>query len=98
MSFHSHMSRTHGIRAELSCVGGTQRANCGREFWATSRLKEHVRQSKACLACYVSADLGTSTACEQVGDHKQRAWKPPIKGEGPQPFCASLDPIMHARS
>ena len=49
-NLHSHMSRKHGIRAELSCVGGTQCAKFGREFWATSRLKDHVRQGNSCLA------------------------------------------------
>ena len=93
-NLHSHMSRRHGIRAELSCVGGSQCAKCGLEFWTTHRLKEHVRHSRPCFACYVSADLGPSAELEQVGCCRQRAWKSPTKVAGPQKFWASLTPVI----
>ena len=80
-----HMAKTHGVRSELAVIGGSACAVCGRDFWTTPRLVEHVRHSATCRAVYTQADLDIAMPHERVGDRNARAWQ--------QRAAARMDPL-----
>ena len=84
----SHLSKCHQAPALASFACGTSCQVCMRQFWATSRLRQHLRSSPTCAAVYAGADLEPEAA---VCDNEDvRA--PPTKLVGPQPWWAVLRP------
>ena len=54
-----HLARRHGVDAAATQVAhGTRCEVCGVEFWATDRLRVHLRKNRGCLLVY---DHGRAT-------------------------------------
>ena len=90
----AHQSTVHGVKSHVSVASGSVCNVCGTEWWTTFRLREHLRRSPACLACYQHADLDAPAAFETTGNRAQRAWRPPMQVQGPVPWWATLRPEL----
>ncbi|OLP93802.1 hypothetical protein AK812_SmicGene24245 [Symbiodinium microadriaticum] len=84
----SHLSKCHRAPALASFACGTSCQVCMKQFWATSRLRQHLRSSTTCAAVYAGADLEPEDAV--CANEDVRA--PPTKLVGPQPWWAVLRP------
>ena len=86
----AHEANRHGLRApSTAAVFGTRCERCACEYWSSERLRRHLSGSPECLNVYLNSDV-----CEPVGkrDRRDRAWRPVVRTEGPQPFWATLAP------
>ncbi|CAE7779683.1 unnamed protein product [Symbiodinium sp. CCMP2592] len=83
----AHVRKVHGVAAPQRVAMGTACLCCGKEFWATSRLREHFRTAITCRTVYEHADLDTIPD-EQIGTTQH----PVVPFTGPRPFWATLRP------
>ena len=88
----SHQASRHGVKLVCDAVSGSACPVCRQEWWTTFRLKEHLRRAPQCRAAWNEADLPTACSFEQTGTRADKAWRPPVVIEGPQPFWATLNP------
>ena len=87
----AHMQKVHGSRATASVhARGTACQACGKEFWSTERLRDHLRHQARCLSTHAEADL------PEAADHERRCratrYLPATALVGPRPFWATLTP------
>ncbi|CAE7837407.1 unnamed protein product [Symbiodinium sp. CCMP2592] len=83
----AHVRKVHGVAAPQRVAMGTACLCCGKEFWATSRLREHFRTATTCRTVYEHADLN-ALPDEQIGTPQH----PVVPFIGPRPFWATLRP------
>ena len=84
----SHMAKCHKMPAGSSFATGTACQVCMRQFWATRRLKQHLRSSPRCADIYAGADLDFEPPV-----HDDTAiCAPPAQLAGPRPWWATLRP------
>ena len=87
-----HLARRHGVDAAATQVAhGTRCEVCGMEFWATDRLRVHLRKSRSCLLVYDHGDQERDPGTE-VLDRLAHASRPAIRTAGPRPWWAQLCP------
>ena len=91
----AHARRVHGkVALHTQSLRGTACQVCMREYWTTSRLREHFRFSASCCHTYIGADLGAVLPQEAGHGGTAGATCRPITALiGPQPWWASLRPI-----
>ena len=83
----AHWAKCHDYRSAASRAFGTSCEACGRQYWATGRLAQHLRRSHACAAVYQEADIDPGPA-EKLASKDM----PPAVMIGPRPFWATLRP------
>ena len=88
----SHQASRHGVKLVCHAVSGSACPVCRQEWWTTFRLREHLRRAPQCRASWNEVDLPTAQSFEHTGSRADRAWRPPVEVEGPQPFWATLNP------
>ena len=82
------MAKCHNMPAGSSFATGTACQICMRQFWATRRLKQHLRSSPRCADIYAGADLDFEPPV-----HDDTAiCAPPAQLSGPRPWWATLRP------
>ena len=87
-----HLARRHGVDAAATQVAhGTRCEVCGMEFWATDRLRVHLRKSRSCLLVYDHGDQERNPETE-VLDRLVHASRPAVRTAGPRPWWAQLCP------
>ena len=87
-----HMSALHGMKALISCAGGSDCQVCGMQWWSTARLRSHLERSEVCRLVYSNADLGIPELAEIVGRRSDKAWRVPTSVQGPAPSWALFRP------
>ena len=86
----AHRQKVHGVAARATAVGfGSRCEVCGTEYWATSRLRDHLRRSRPCLHAYEASDLPPGPV---VHSSEKHAWRPACRAQGPTQWWASLRP------
>ena len=90
----AHARRVHGrVGLHTQALRGTTCQVCMREYWTTSRLREHFRFSASCCHVHIEADLGPALPQEQhCAGPPGATCKPICTLIGPQPWWASLRP------
>ena len=87
-----HLARRHGVDAAATQVAhGTRCEVCGMEFWATDRLRVHLRKNRSCLLVYDHGDQERNPDTE-VLDRLVHASRPAVRTPGPRPWWAQLCP------
>ena len=83
-----HRAKKHGDRAVASEAWGTSCEVCRKQFWSTTRLREHFRRSPSCAHVYRHAEImdGTTSLCQAPNS------VPPVPLVGPAPWWATLRP------
>ena len=88
-----HLARKHAVEAPATHVAyGTRCEVCGLEFWASDRLRVHLRRNPQCFAVYDHGDQARDPDTEVV-DRLAHASRPAVRTPGPQPsWWAQLHP------
>ena len=81
----SHRARVHAQAAPSAHGFGTACEACRKQFWATDRLREHLRRASRCARTYMEADWEPGQPRETLAD----ATVPPVPLVGPSPWWST---------
>ena len=87
-----HMDKRHNVRLLTKAASGTFCFVCSTEWWSTYRLREHLRRDDVCRTVWNESDLPDAAHWEVTGQRTDKAWKPPLRAAGAQPFLGNPTP------
>ena len=83
----AHHAKRHDYHSNASLAYGTMCEVCGKQFWTTDKLAQHLRRARDCADAYRGADLSP-----QAPERSAHSDLPPVRAFGPQPWWATLRP------
>ena len=83
----AHHAKRHDYHSNASLACGTMCEVCGKQFWTTAKLAQHLRRATICADAYRGADLAP-----QKPENAAHSDLPPVRAHGPQPWWATLRP------